>query len=147
MKAMRTMMLGALALPCAAEAQVAPGQWEIAMTIKSIEMPGAPAGVAAMMAGKTRTIKQCITPEQAARGPQEMLKTSKTCAFTRYSMAGGKLSSEMVCKQNGMTMTATSTGNYTPTSFNAVGRSVSTGQMPMTVTSTAAGRRVGDCKK
>ncbi len=140
----------ALAAPVAAQAQSAginPGQWEIAVTINSMDMPGAPPAIANMMKGKTTKVKHCITPEEAARGPQELLKSDKSCTFTRYSMTGGALSSEMVCKQGGGMMTATTTGSFTPDSFTATGRTVSTGGMPMTMTSTSVGQRVGDCKR
>ena len=130
-----------------ADTPVTPGQWEIAVTINAMEMPGAPPGIAAMMVGKTTKIKHCITPEEAARGPQDMLKTNKSCNFTRYSMTGGRLESEMVCKQGGGTVTATSSGNFTPTGFTATGHSVSSGGgMEMTMTSSTVGRRIGDCK-
>lgn len=126
---------------------VQPGEWETKVTIDAVDMPGAPPMVANMMRGRTTTVKHCITAADAAKGPQEMLKSNKSCTFTRYSMAGGKLSSEMVCKQGGSTMTATSTGSFTPTSFTGTGKAVTTGgAMPMTMSSTTVGRRIGDCK-
>lgn len=131
----------------AAETPVTPGQWEIAVTIKSMEMEGAPPGIAAMMIGRTTRVKQCITAEDAARGPQDMLKSAKTCSFTRYAMAGGRLDSEMVCKQGGSTVTSTTSGSFTQTGFTATSKSVDTGgSMPMTMTSATVGRRIGDCK-
>lgn len=140
--------LAVLAMPVGAlAAGVQPGQWQIAVTINSADMPGAPPAVAKMMVGRTTTLKQCITPEDAARGPQDMLKSDKNCVFTRYSMVGGKLSSEMTCKQRGSTVTAVSAGSFTPTSFTANGRSTMTGDMPMTMTSTVVGKRIGDCGK
>ncbi len=143
-------LLGLLALAAALPAQAAPGiqpgEWEIAVTINSVDMPSAPAGVANMMRGKTTTIRHCITPADAARGPQDMLKSDRSCSFTKYSMAAGRLSSEMTCVRRGMTLTASSSGTFTPVSFTATGRSVATGGMTMTTTSTTTGRRVGDCK-
>ena len=140
--------LATLALPAAAPAQasgIQAGKWEIAVTINSISMEGAPPGIADMMKGKTTRIKQCITAEDAARGPQDLLKSGKGCTFTRYSMTGGKLNSEMVCKNSGTTTTAVSTGSFTPTGFTATGRSRTDGAMPTTMTSTSVGRRLGDC--
>lgn len=139
----------ASALSLAAHAQptgINPGQWEIAVTIDSMDMPGAPAGIANMMQGKTTKLTHCLTPEEAARGPQDMLKANKSCAFTRYSMEGGKLESEMVCQQGGGEMTAVSTGSFTPDSFTANGTAVSTGAMAITMTSTSVGHRTGDCR-
>lgn len=124
---------------------VQPGRWETSVTVTSAQMPDGLAAVAKMMVGRTTKTTQCVTPEQAAQGPREMMKTHKTCSFTRYSMAGGKISSEMVCVQGGSTITSTSTGGFTATSFNTTGRSVLTGRMPMTVTATAVGKRIGDC--
>ena len=133
--------VGAMAAP-----GVEPGQWEIAVTINSADMPGAPPAIAKMMVGRTTRIKHCITPEDAARGPQDMLKSDKNCIFTKYSMVGGKLNSEMTCTRGGTTTTAVSTGTFTPTSFTANGRSTVSGQMPVTMTATTVGKRVGDCK-
>ena len=144
---MRTVLfLAALALPAAAFAQVTPGKWEIVTTVNSVDMPGAPPFVANMMKGKPIKVSHCLTPEEAARGPQEMMKARKECRFTRYSMAGGKLDSVMVCEQGGGTMTATSSGSFTSTGFTATGRSVMTGGAAMTVTTVSTGKRVGDCK-
>ena len=143
------LVVAAIALPLAAQAQgvgIQPGQWEVAVTVQSIDMPGAPAGIASLMQGRTTKVTHCLTAEEAARGPQEMLKTGKSCAFTRYSMAGGQLDSEMVCQQGGGEMTAVTTGSFTPDSFTAAGKAVSTGPMPMTMTSTSVGHRLGDCK-
>ena len=127
---------------------VQPGEWDIAATVTSVDMPNAPPGLSAAMIGKTKHITHCITPEEASRGPQDMMKSDKSCKFTRYSVTGGKLSSEMVCQQGGSTMTATSTGTFTPTSFTSSGRSVMTGgAMKMTLNATTVGKRIGECKK
>ncbi len=135
------------AVPALAAAQsVTPGKWEITTTVQSMEMPGAPPGIAAMMKGRPIRVTHCLTAEEAAKGPQEMMKSRKECQFTRYSMSGGKLSSEMVCRQGGGTMTATSTGSFSPTDFTTSGRSVMTGSQPMTLTATTVGHRIGDCK-
>ena len=133
-------------LAIAQGAGIQAGKWEIVTTIRTVNMPGAPPAIANMMKGKPIKVSHCITPEEAARGPQDMMKTSKQCQFTRYSMAGGKLSSEMVCRQNGGTMTSTSTGSFTATSFTASGHTVMTGGQAMTMDATTVGRRVGDCK-
>jgi Protein of unknown function (DUF3617) len=141
-------LLIAIAVPSLIHAQtpvVQPGQWEMAVTVNTVDMPGAPPMVANMMRGRTTTIKHCITPDEALRGPQEAMKSNKSCAFTRYTAAGGKLSSEMVCKQGGGTMTVVTSGTFTPTSFAATGQSVMTGRANMTMTTTSTGRRVGEC--
>ncbi|MET0375689.1 MAG: DUF3617 domain-containing protein [Rhizorhabdus sp.] len=137
-------------LPAAVQAQVQAGQWEASTTINSIDMPGAPPQVAQMMksqmagGGKTR-MTYCITPEQAAQGPQEMLRQNPACRFSKYSMRGGLISTEMSCRQSGGTMTARANGSYTPTSFNVTSNAVMSGRMSMRLSSTSVGRRIGPC--
>lgn len=135
----------AMALPAVAQAQVQPGQWEATVTVQSIDMPGAPPQIAAMMKGKATRQSYCITPEQAAKGPQEMLKQNPSCHFTKYTMTAGVISTAMTCSQNGGTMTAQANGRYTPTSFNVSSTAVMSGKMSMRMTSTSSGRRVGPC--
>ncbi|MGA1799382.1 DUF3617 domain-containing protein [Sphingomonas sp. 4RDLI-65] len=139
----------AATLPALALAQssgVQPGLWEIAVTIDTVDMPGAPAFVANMMRGKTTKVKHCITPADAARGPQVLMQTNKSCVFDKYSMVGGKLASDMTCTSSGQVTRMTSTGSFTPTSYTSAGRSVVTGGMPMTMTSRSTGRLIGACK-
>ncbi len=145
---MRAIVLAAaiLALPALAAAQpsgVTPGQWEIDVTVNSMESPSLPPAIAKMMAGKTVTVKHCLTPDEAQRGPQEMLKTGKNCVFDSYSMVGGRLNSAMTCGDTH----AVTTGTFTATAFTASGKAQVGGSTPMTVASTSVGRRVGDCQK
>lgn len=135
----------AIVLSTAAQAQIDPGQWEATVTIQSMSMPGAPPQVAAMMKGKATRQSYCITKEQAAKGPQEMLKQNPSCRFTKYSMSGGVISTAMTCSQNGGTMTVQANGTYTPTSFNMSSTALMSGRMSMRMTSTSSGRRVGPC--
>ncbi|RYG97683.1 MAG: DUF3617 domain-containing protein [Alphaproteobacteria bacterium] len=138
-----------LLVPVSAQAQVTPGQWQMTYNVTSMEMPDAPPQVAQMMksrmAGGAKTMTYCITPEQAKQGPQEMLKQSQGCRFTKYSMSGGRLSTEMTCAQQGGSMTVKANGSYTPTSFNVSSRAVMTGGMSMRIASTSSGKRVGPC--
>lgn len=134
----------------AANAQVQPGQWEASTTVNSIDIPGAPPQVAQMMKGQMASggrtkMTYCITPQQAAQGPQEMLKQNPSCRFSKYEMKGGRIATEMSCSQNGGTMTARASGSYTPTSFNVTSNTVMSGQMSMRMSSTSTGRRVGPC--
>ena len=134
-----------LAGPAAAQT-IQPGQWQTTSTVQQMEMPGMPAGLAGLVKRKPTTISNCVTPEQAKAGPQEMLKSAPECRFTRFSMAGGKYASEMVCARGGMTTTATSTGTYSATSLDAVSRIVGTGDHQMKMTVAVSGRRVGECR-
>lgn len=145
---MRTIMIAAaLALPTAAGAQaVQPGRWESSVRTDTVDMPGQPE-VAAMMRGRTTKVSYCLTPEQAAQGPREMLKGAKGCAITRYTMVGGRFTSAVTCNQGGTKTVSAGTGSFTPTSFQGTSRVTMTGPMAMAMTATVSGRRVGACGK
>lgn len=133
--------------PAAAAAQaVTPGQWDIAVTTTSIAMPSMPPEVAKSIAGRTTRVSHCITPADAARGPQDMLKSNKSCAFSKYSMVGGRMHAEMSCKQPGGTMNSVSDGVFTPTGFRTTARLAMSGATPMTMTTTTVGKRGGACR-
>ena len=140
--------IAVLAVPAIARAAspISPGLWETAVTITSVDMPNAPPSVAKMMQGHKTVVKRCATAKEVAQGPQEMLKSSKACHFTRYVMTGGHFSSEMVCNMNGTTLTARSEGHFTPTSFDATSSSEMNGPRPMRMTTKVVGRRLGDCR-
>jgi len=139
----------ALTTAAAAQAQVQPGQWETVVTVKSVEVPGAPPQMAEMMrqrmGGAPARSRYCLTPAQAAKGPQEMLKQNPSCKFTKYTMTGGVIATEMSCAQGGGTMTARANGSYTANSFSVTSSVVMTGNMSMRMTSTNTGRRLGPC--
>jgi hypothetical protein len=147
--AMRNRALAIVALLTAGAAQagpIQPGLWEITSKVETINMPSAPPAVAQAMRGRPTTVRNCVTPEQAAQGPREMMKADKSCSFTRYNLTGGVFDSEVVCKRPTGTMTASSTGRYTPTSFAARSRMNGTGKMAMTMTASMTGKRIGPCK-
>lgn len=125
---------------------IQPGMWEATITTSGIEMPGAPPQAAAMMGNRPPvTVRRCVTPEQAA-SPQALLAAKKSCRFPRYVLAGGRVDAEMVCEEGGGTMHATSTGSYTPISYDVTTRMASSAPgMTMTMTSHAVGHRVGAC--
>jgi len=148
-RSLNWMLTSLLIIPVAAQAQVTPGQWQTTVKVTKMDMPGAPPQMAEMMkrsmAGGAHTVSSCVTPEQAAQGPREMVKQNKSCKFTKFSMSGGKFSTEMTCVQNGEAMTVRSAGNYGPTSYSATSTMTMTGRMKMTSTSQVAGRRLGPC--
>ena len=120
--------------------QVQPGRWQYAVTIVDAQMPGMPGG-GAMMRGHTTNASYCITPADAAHGPQAVFERSGGhCRMTRWNQNGSNISSSMSCDR-GMTMN--STGSYTPTSIDANGQM--TGPNGLRITSRVTGRRVGAC--
>ena len=85
---------------------IRPGNWEMVSTPTSIDMPGAPPQMMAMMKNRPMKMTMCITPEQAKLGPQSLAKTAKNCRFNRFGVRGTRISYEMVCNQPTGTMTA-----------------------------------------
>ena len=146
-----TIGLIAIVLPGLASAAgvgIMPGQWDIAVTTDSIEMPGMPAGAANAMRGKAMHIQHCITPADALKGPQEMLKSDKSCAFGKITTTGNVVHADIICKPaGGGMMHSVSDSTYTPTGFTAHGRTVMTGPTTMTVVATTVGKRIGPCAK
>lgn len=138
--------LGALAAPAALAAgdTVTPGMWATTVTVTDIAGGDFPPEVAAMMRGKPHTYNHCVTPEEAAKGPREMLAQSSSCTFSKFDMAGGHLDAVMRCPQNNMTVTES--GTYGPASYAATSHMVMQGQGGMTMTANVTGRRTGACK-
>ncbi len=124
---------------------IQPGEWEMTSTTKAVEMPNAPPQVAQMMAGRSTSIRHCITPQDALNGGREMMKANKSCTFSRYEMSAGKLEAEMTCSQGGGTMTAVTSGTYTATTMASTSHMVVNAPAPMTITTSMTGKRVGSC--
>jgi Protein of unknown function (DUF3617) len=125
---------------------VQPGLWQTTSTVSAVDMPGAPPEVAAMMKGHPNVFTHCVTPDEAAKDPRALLASDKSCTFKNYSMAGGKLNATMVCQQHGGTMTVTSSGSYTPTSYAATSHMVMTGNGGMNMTASVSSKLIGACK-
>jgi hypothetical protein len=97
--------LGALLLigfGSAAAAGQRAGQWTV---VTKIFMTGIPTeqlammkqmGMAGMFTGEPHTAKQCVTPEEAARGFDLDLGNS-TCQFTNKVVTDTKISADMIC--------------------------------------------------
>ena len=143
---MRVLVAATVALlPATALAQaVTPGQWEIAVTTTSLSMPGVSPEAVKSMVGKTTRVTRCLTPADAALGPRELLNNAKGCAFTNYSMTGGRLHAEMSCKQPGGAIQSISDGIFTPTSYRVTGKVVMPGA-GMNMSVVTVGKRVAAC--
>ncbi len=141
---------GMAAVPAAVSAADPPiraGQWEVRSAVLDIDMPGAPPGMAAMIKGKPTVVRHCLTPEQAAQGPQEMLKDSRgQCRFSRYDMTGGRIDAVMECSGQGGQMTSTTTGTYSAEGYQAESRMTTTGPAgKMTMRVSGSGKYLGPC--
>src|SRR3546814_15509130 len=77
-------------------------------------MPGAPPQMLEMMK-KPQTMRHCVTPDQASRGPQALLKQSQgQCKFSKYAFRAGRVNAVRACNYGqGGSMTVTNQGSFT----------------------------------
>ena len=137
---MRLILSCAVLLSSAAVAQtVQPGMWETTSTTKSANMPDMPAFLAKRLQGHTVTVKHCITPEEAAQGPKQMIAQQKSCSIDHYNMSGGRFDAKLICSGT----TVTSAGSYTPVSMS--GDSHVSGPNGVDMTAHVESRRTGSC--
>ena len=135
-----------------------PGKWETSVTILSLEGPGLPPGMATAMKERMagQKVETCLTPEQAAKPPQDMLGAAKNCTYEKFEMTGGKMSGSLVCKNPpgtpGADMRATMSGNFASTSYDMTSEAtMSMPAMPgrpggdVTSKTQVIGKRIGDC--
>src|SRR3546814_14825870 len=81
-------------------------------SVTDVNMPGAPPQMLEMMK-KPQTMRHCVTPDQASRGPQELLKQSQgQCKFSKYDFRAGRVNAVMQCnsRERG-SMTVTTEGS------------------------------------
>ncbi|MFD1035286.1 DUF3617 domain-containing protein [Sphingomonas hankookensis] len=125
--------------------QLQPGKWEVRTQVSDLKMANMPKGMPANPPAQTTSV--CITPEQASKGPADMLKQAGAdCTATSNSFAGGKIESDVACKMPGNTqMTGKTTGTFTPTSFTTDQQMEMTGAMTMSQKVHVEGRRTGEC--
>jgi hypothetical protein len=137
-----TLLLAGLVISGAASAdtmKVLPGEWEVTSTMKMQTMPNMPPKMAAMMRaqqGKPMVMRTCITPEEAARGPESRPR-DKNCKVGTMTYGGGRVTAETVCTHEGDVTRVKMNGTYTPTSYvmdgAMSGSRGATGAMAMTM--------------
>jgi len=123
--------------------EVKPGKWQATMTIESMSMPGMPPEALAMMKGRPTTTTYCMTPEEAAADPKKLMDADSKCKFNRFSLAGGRMSAEMLCQTEQGPATMVVDGTYTQTSYETRA-TMKAG--PMTMASRNSARWLGPCK-
>lgn len=140
-----------------------PGEWESVVTLKSMELPGAPPQMAEMMRGRvgqSQTGRECLTPEKA-RDPmgdmRRMLEqgNGQNCNFTDQVFSGGTIRIHGTCPGAGGQGSAEVAldGTYTETTMQATmtvnatgaGAVAVPGATGMRMSAEVRGRRIGDC--
>ena len=141
-----------------------PGQWEMAVQVRSIDIPGAPPEAQAQIrsqVGRAQTNQDCITPEQA-RNPLAQMRQmvaqgrAASCQFTDQVFGGGVIRIRATCPgpsgQAGGGQVSME-GSFTATTLQAALTVSAQGANPampgatgMRMTAEIRGRRVGECR-
>ena len=128
------------AVACLAEtapsARIEPGLWEVSSAVTSGDMPGAQADVGAVTRQAPTVSRRCLTPADAARGPEALLLNARPdCTASRSTMADGKLDALLHCAPGTKdAMTVAIKASFTPKSYEAVSNIVmASDSMAMTV--------------
>jgi Protein of unknown function (DUF3617) len=137
------LMLG-LASAASAQSPVTPGKWQTVTTVESMTVPGMPPELAKSMTGKPLRAAICITPEQAAAGPRDVIgKSNGACRYRSFAAAAGRITAVMECKAGSAgTQTIAIAGSYGPSFYDI--RSKMSGSA-MQSTSRTVGKRLGPC--
>ncbi|HEX7693582.1 MAG TPA: DUF3617 domain-containing protein [Sphingomonas sp.] len=131
--------------PSAAALGLQPGKWETKVEVVDMQMSGMPAGMT-VPKPEPVTTTTCMTPEQAAKGPGDLLKqVNADCTINSSTFAGGKIAVDMNCKLPMGTMAMKSTGSYTPTSMTSDAEVSMTGRGSMTEKTHTEAHRIGEC--
>jgi len=131
--------------PSAAALGLQPGKWETKMEVTDLKMSGMPAGMTVPKPAPV-TATTCMTPEQASKGPGDLLKQANTdCTINSSTYAGGKIAMDMNCKMPTGTMAMKTTGTYTATSMATDAEVSMTGKTSMTQKVHTEAHRVGEC--
>lgn len=134
-----------------------PGQWRVTAELVELDMPGAPAEVQEMMRGMmdqgAQTTEYCLTPEEAERGFEEMLKegqAQENCTFEKFEADGGDIDAVMLCEGSGQgqptaRMAITGTGSETSSSMNMTMEASGPNGQAMNMVMKSTQERIGDC--
>lgn len=138
-------------------AQPQPGQYRMVTKITDLTIPGMPPEMAAqakgMFSATGQTVEYCLTPQDAAKGYEDMTRRSAegNCTYQRFSASDGKLDAAMTCQTGkGMVTRSEMSGTFTPTRSELTMKSTATSpDMPgggMQMAGSILTERIGDCK-
>ncbi len=129
-----------------------PGQWEIKMTNTDVDIPGVPEAAKAQIKAqlaKGITASSCLKQEDVDKPGGNFFgaDANSDCKFGKLDRSGNKISVEMTCKMQGLTMHSTSEGEFGEESYKLnMSQKIEMPTGTMTSKGTLEGRRTGDCK-
>jgi len=126
-----------------------PGKWQSTVTILDLKIMGLPPGMKTPQPAPV-TRAYCLTPEQASKGPSEMVNKineqfGDKCSHSRAEFSGGKIGVSLSCQMAGGTLTMEIDGTATPTSIVTDANASLTGKTSMTEKVHSEARRIGAC--
>lgn len=134
------------------EVTVQPGEWEVTSEIVSMDAPNMPPEVMKTLAGKKTTMRNCITPEEAAKPEGNFLAVQQEsgCTYQDWSMSGGTMRGTLTCQKPGTPIKTMMkmNGEYAESSYEIdmeMTQSGLPGGQSMTTKTHAAAKRIGDC--
>lgn len=131
-----------------AAVKIDPGMWETSHEIVSVEAPGVPPGALKQMIGKQTSVRNCVTPEQAANPQADVVAQKQNgCTYRDFSMAGGRISGTMSCAAGPAgTVESAISGTYGPRAYEMdMEMKTDAAGMTMTIKARTSGKRVGEC--
>ena len=129
---------------------ISPGQWQMAMKINEMTMPGLPPQAAERMKGmmgQGHTFTECLTEADVKKPKEDMFSGDKQCKYDHFSMGGGKIDITMSCG-GAQPRTMKMAGTYGPDEYHMAVSSDGTGKSgpgAMSMKMEMAAKRIGEC--
>ena len=130
---------------------IEPGLWESKIAVLEMNIPGMPPQYAAKMKQtmaehRNDSNRHCVTEADVKKPKVGFFGADKSCRYDHFTMGGGKIDIQMVCRQENLTQTTKLAGSYTPTTYSLDMASVGTGpQKGMTMKMHVDAKRIGLC--
>lgn len=131
---------------------ISPGQWQMAMKINEMNIPGMPPQAAERMKGMmggAHSFTQCLTPEDVRKPKEGMFSGDEEgkCKYDHFSMGGGKIDIAMSCggeRPRKMQMNGTYSSNEYHMNVASQGQGKA-GQDGMNMRMEMHAKRLGEC--
>jgi uncharacterized protein DUF3617 len=135
------------------DTMIEPGLWQSKVTVLEMNIPGLPAEYAdkmkqSMAERRNETSSHCVKPEDVKKPKEDFFGADKSCKYDHFTMGGGKIDAQMVCREEGSTETSNLAGTYTPTSYSMDMSMKGSGEgreNGMTMKMHVDSQRVGEC--
>lgn len=133
-----------------------PGMYRATVEMIDVEVPGAPQEMQdmmkRMMSSGPQTHEYCLTPEEAAKGFEEMARQAQedegNCSFEKFEADGGRIDAVMNCAREGQgsaRMAMKGTGGPTSSEMTMTMDAETPDGKTMKMTMKSSQQRIGEC--